>query len=613
MCGFYVYISEQTIRQEFLESKIKEALACLETRGPDDFKVLLLTQEKGREGWSFVDYEEFGKFKLDVSVCGLLVHRRLSIIDESDNGKQPSIGDDSILIFNGTIYNHQYLLAEYVPDAVPDDSDTKNLHKILDIGGSPFSRINGKFAIIYIKLSSKKIVVSRDKFGAKPIYECNTKGIYELTSDIRLLHKGRKINHAYIYRSIFKAAGRWELDTEYCGIQNVIPGVVRILNGNDFNDYIIENFQLTSRNVRLSSDHFKLDRLTDLVKNAILSRTIGDRKVCVALSGGLDSTIIASVLRKDAYQDLDAFTVVFVEGGKSIGGFDSINARMTADEIGINLIECKVDIENYFEYYRSRALERNRTGVNPSVQGMALYSQPRAYGYKVILDGQGADELFGGYDSFSPSIGNRIFSLFQLAIQPAKQLVRQDKNILLPNIRKEPYHYKREKFVALREPPCISLTQKFHRAFDREFRQLVWEVDFDSMAYSLESRQPYLDRDLVDYVRSLPSKIKINKSRRKYILAHAMRDYIPKHIYSERRKEGFPGMDKYVFSNNISGAFDKAYSIIKSIYIRYDNAKAVDYIKLKYIAEKNFDYFDRILVTAIFLDNNSHINNSLEE
>ena len=383
MCGFVISIGN------YSETEIRSATHSISHRGPDDTQFY---------------FHERSKIKIGFN--------RLSIID-IDNGRQPFQSDDGnyVIAYNGEIYNAIDLrqkLEEKGVNFKTKNSDTEVFLKGYQFWGSDiFNKIDGMFAVAIIDYKKNKIILARDKFGEKPIYFSKQNNGLIVGSELSIFKSFKKIKvdldrfalKRYfifsfvpapntIYKNIFKVKNSFYTEFD---LQN--------LNHKEFQ---YNNF-LDNSNYNFSGN--PIDTLDELLYESVKSRLVTDQKIGLFLSGGIDSSIIATYA-KELNQDIESYTV-------SVKG-ETFDEAEKAKKLSshLNIKNKSVDLDkNKFTLIANDILKKVDEPIGaPTLIPLFTVSQLAAENVKSVLTGDGGDEIFGGYEIFKYL---KIFNMFK--------------------------------------------------------------------------------------------------------------------------------------------------------------------------------------------------------
>jgi asparagine synthase (glutamine-hydrolysing) len=522
-----------------------------------------------------------------------LVHTRLSIIDLSRSGNQPFESADGKwrLIYNGEIYNYVELRKELesLGAVFTTDSDTEVLlwawrtwsHNSLE-------KLRGMFAFIVVDLERKKLTAVRDAFGIKPLYYQRTNTNLAFASEIpalqkMLLHRS-SLNNQVAYE--FLRTGSYDNtdQTFFRDVNSVPPGHFMELDLGDSNNnsFPVRWFQSPE-----STEHFQDFSDASFAVRTALEHSVrihlrSDAPLGVALSGGLDSSVLTALVRR-LEPDADIQTFSFVSRGSSSdeshwSNLVSNHLRTNHHEVSPASHQIVNDIEDVV------SSQGEPFGSLSSYAQFAVYREAHSQGLKVILDGQGGDEVFGGYFGYlefrlrSLLSNGDLSAAFHLirswSIYPRHKVSQALMALLgtylagnsrafalqLAGRARAPEWVLEEKLLdsgvttrsgqtygypLVREVTSRELAKRLSIAmFSGEMVNLLRHSDRSSMRWSVESRVPYLDLDVVSLAQSLPEQYLLSPTgETKSILRHSMKDLLPAEVLFRRDKVGFEAPD----------------------------------------------------------------------
>lgn len=492
-----------------------------------------------------------------------LGHKRLSIIDLSEKGKQPLTNENNNiqLICNGEIYNYTNLKEKLIKKGhkFMSDSDSEVIiHAYEEYGINCVELFNGMFAFALWDKKKQIFILARDPIGIKPIYyllnnnklifssEINTLKIFnEFKNDIDYISLNEFLAFQYIRgpRTIFN------------NIRKILPGELIIINNNKvtFRDY--------SYNKRNINSKFNINELKRILALGIKKQLISDVPLGVFLSGGIDSSIIVANTRK-LLNNVKTFSVGF----DNCDEFNELKyARIVAD---------KFNTEHYEIYIKPPRIYELKKIIYQLDEPLADFAAiPTYYLAKfakkrvtVALSGEGADELFGGYNYYK--MEKRVDFLRRIPRFNRTLMLNIMKKINKITGRKTLESYLKHSF--LNPPNSISCWQNIFSNIERKSiikkyieiekktiknkdlfnnllnidiknflpEDLLMKIDKMTMAHSLEARVPYLDLETVNFVQKIPSQYKISIFNNKIILKNLFKKDIPRTILL-RKKQGF--------------------------------------------------------------------------
>lgn len=478
----------------------------------------------------------------------ILGHQRLSIIDTSSRSNQPMSRGGSWIVFNGEIYNYKELKSELLEgEDFYTHSDTEILLLLLNkYGLSVLNRLNGMFAFAWYDGSCGRMVLVRDRFGVKPLYWSQVKSSFIFASEIRSIMEVSQIrspNYSYIKSFIEDLSTDFDENTHIEGVYQVEPGHYLIYEKNgriEKNKWYKESdFSFDEKifdNEKSTNDFFE-----NLLVDSIKLRYRSDVPVALTLSGGIDSSVIYVLLKERLRYEVKPFTLIHP-------GSESDESDKVAWLVGqYNDYYCAITCnhKSYIDELK-KSMEILEFPIwNPSAIGyIEVYKRIAESGFKVIIEGHGSDEIFGGYPYMIRMAASehgsnlnikKAFEAFNVFYKTCNSSLNQKKNyyfsVLLFGLQiiKSVITNKKYSFEAI-----VNL------AFDRSILPIVLRA-FDrlTMSQSLESRAPFLDYRVVEFVKKMPIGFKISNIGSKSILRNILKKYNKSKIYEDSSKMGF--------------------------------------------------------------------------
>lgn len=494
--------------------------------------------------------------------------RRLSIVDLTISGHQPMVSADRryMMVFNGEIYNYQELRGVLEADGISfiSDSDSEVVLKGYQKWGRDcVTRFNGMWAICIFDTKVKSLFCSRDRLGVKPFYYHYKNGRFVFASEIKQLlldeHCERTLDVEAGSNYLVNATKDYSGRTLFKEISQLEPGKNLIISNGEiclerYWDFTVNDSYEFEGN-RAESEKKFLDLFTSSVK----LRLKADVPVGVALSGGLDSSSTAVVANQISDFPLMTFNVAFDDARYD----ESYFATLVTSTISCVTHEIKPSMDRL-----SGELDDFIYHMEEPTRSLSTYSQwclmrcVQESGVTVLLEGQGADELLGGYEWYFDSFFHDKFRLgslfsFLFEINAYRMNYRQSwisilKMVLRSNglIRKlQGLQSKGSKGVFNSEMlPVLKVVDRGGRALfaaqldfglRAQLRELLNYGDKSSMRFSVENRVPFLDYRLVDFATRLPLSIKINHGETKHILRQSLNGLLPEGIRKRYSKLGF--------------------------------------------------------------------------
>lgn len=546
MCGIIGCFSKDGI-PESVHRLIEELNTLLIHRGPDD---------------GGIERED---------LCSL-AHRRLSIIDLSAAGHQPFISDDQrySMLFNGELYNYIELREDLKGQGVTfkSNSDTEVLLKMFErYGEKCLPKLNGMFAFAVYDRHAKRLFLARDRVGIKPLYYTFVDGIFYFSSETKALCKipglDRSLNEQALFDYLCFNRTDVAEETFYRSIKKFEKGHFAYIDAAGFRiqkwwdpfDYLVEDGDLDNQQV--------LNQIDELMVSAVTLRMRSDVPVGSCLSGGLDSSIILGIIQQQklAQDNYRTFTVSYP--GSAVDESSYINSLQQHYNF-VNhkcFPNAKTALDNFEKFTYHMDEPCSSPTFYSQFEVMRLAKEHRT---TVLLDGQGGDEVFAGYQyfhgfNFTELLARRQYGkLFAELISCL--LRRQEKEAYftflfqeLPDSIKKPLLYRslgyvdRDFFNKYVEQSVIfqeffrsrSLNQSLANHFKYKLEHLLRAEDRNSMAFSIEARVPFLDYRLVEFALSLPGRIKIKSGENKILQKQALGKYTIPEILDRKDKIGF--------------------------------------------------------------------------
>jgi asparagine synthase (glutamine-hydrolysing) len=504
-----------------------------------------------------------------------LGHCRLKIIDLSSQGDQPMPNENRSmwLVFNGEIYNFQQLRKELegAGHQFISRSDSEViLHGYEEWGADCLRRLKGMFAFCIWDLQREELFLARDRLGIKPLYYYHKDGLFIFASQVRAILASGMVNRklsAGGLISYLDNGGVSEPLTMFEDVCSLEPAHYLLLHRNELK--IKRYWEIP----QLPADKPHLDemeiteRLRELLKETVRLHLVSDVPLGVFLSGGIDSSALVS-LAAEFNPRIKSVCLVFKESKLSEGHF----SRVVAEKYHTEHHEVVID-EDCLLNNLDRALEAMD---EPTFDGINTYFVSRAAkerGLTVALSGLGGDEIFGGYNNFRRINGLRSFcSLWDKVPGFARDALGNFLRLSLPAVTQKekiidlikkgsteehPYFWLRRLFTTeqerrlLKEYRCLdggnrmgceagdAINQVSYLEITNYMRNiLLRDTDFMSMSHSLEVRVPLLDHELVEFMFSVPGKLKIGAKVNKPLLVNSLRNPLPRAAFN-RQKMGF--------------------------------------------------------------------------
>jgi asparagine synthase (glutamine-hydrolysing) len=545
MCGITGFVSDTSSKEKII-SKMNQ---LIHHRGPDE------------EGYF-----------IDESVA--MANKRLSIIDLS-SGKQPIEFNEFLIVFNGEIYNYNELRDKLITKGYKfkTNSDTEVLLKMYaEYGRNCLQFLNGMFAFAIWDKINKTVFIARDRLGKKPLFYCFNGSDLVFGSEIKCLlaYPGvKRVLNTSVINSYFQYRYIIGDQTLFKNIFSLPAGCFLRFNVQKKNVEIIKYWELPIiKNKKDLGEKYYLKKTKDMLAESVRKRMISDVPVGAYLSGGLDSSIVVSLMSElNKGRNNSTFTIGFEEEGYNEFKY----ARMVAEKFKTDHHEIVLDVKNYLDTMDKLIGYKDSPLGVPNEVPLYLMSKELKKYITVVLSGEGSDELFGGYGRIFISYldFNKLSSKNFLNFFINKYNYTSDEDLkkilskkIFKEIDKKKYTFNifKKYFDKL---DGIKIEDKIPYIFQTVHLQgLLQRLDTTTMAASVEGRSPFVDHELIEFVNSIPFKYKIRwkndnykkkaikkslKSEEisesyditKYLLRKVFKNDLPKEIIN-RKKIGFP-------------------------------------------------------------------------
>lgn len=588
MCGIVGFIDNKPKKEK--TAIIKKMADRIKHRGPDDA----------------------GYYTDDIVALG---HRRLSIID-LNSGRQPIYNETKtkVIVFNGEIYNYQALKEELICKGhkFTTETDTEVLiHGYEEFKEDLFPRLRGMFAFVIYDKETGELIGARDHFGIKPFYYYLSKDEFMFTSEIKTF-----LEHPNFKKEVNTDALKMYLIFQYSVHEETFfKNVFKLKPGHYFkykdgNLEVKRYFKVKYNKGKKSYNEYR-EELKNVLEDSIKYHQItSDVEVGTYLSGGVDSSYVASFAHPNK-----SFTVGF-----DLKGFDETKmAKDLSDIIGIKNYSKYISGDEFFDILPTIVYHTDEPHANLSTVPLYFLSALASSEVKVVLSGEGSDEMFGGYNEYYEPLSLRMYTKIPLFIRsfighmvkplphfPGQNtLIRYGKPIYERYIGHGSYMTEKEANKILNEktrtnetigdllkPLCDEIkyesdvTKKMY--IDMNFwlpQDILLKADKMSMANSLELRVPLLDIEVFNTAKKIPSKYLVKDKETKHIFRNIAFEELPEE-WAKRQKLGFPVpfgawareenyykiIKKYFNKPYVSKFFDKDY-INKLLDEHYNDIK----------------------------------------
>lgn len=534
----------------------------------------------------------------------VLGHRRLSIIDLA-LGTQPMANEDETLwiVYNGEIFNHASLREplERAGHRYRSRCDTETIiHAFEEHGPQSLELFRGMFAFALWDKRRRTLFCARDRLGIKPLYYYWDGRLFAFASEVKALLEHPAISPVFedSLLSEYLAFGYTSGErTLFRGIRKLMPGHwLRLELGTGAEPARLDIQQYWNVPEPQRGDPRPerewIEECRNRLEETVRLRLMSDVPLGVFLSGGVDSSAIAALVKRMAAGPVKTFAVGYREERFSELSF----ARRAAGHIGTDHHEVRIGMAEFFNSLPALVWHEDEPISWPSSVSLYYISRLASEQVKVVLTGEGADELFGGYARYRTTLRNRRWMRwYGIVPTRARHALREwiaGSNRLSAEIRRKLKHTAlgcednlqgllldnfysafsaAEQESLLRNPPPADSAYQSYFDYRDQRRtsselarmlyadqktylvELLMKQDQMSMATSIESRVPFLDHPLVEFAAQVPDDLKIRRTQAKYILKKAVADLLPADIVY-RRKMGFPTpIRDWLLSENAAG------------------------------------------------------------
>ncbi|WP_323592757.1 asparagine synthase (glutamine-hydrolyzing) [Aliarcobacter butzleri] len=553
MCGITGIIKKELNQK----NDIKKMTEIIKHRGPDGY------------GYYYGENFVFG-------------HRRLSIVDLSSAGHQPmKYLEKYVITFNGEIYNYLELrkTLEELGYKFKTDTDTEVIMASYDYWGKDcLNKFNGMWSFVIYNSENKVFFISRDRFGKKPLFFYKIDDSFIFASEIKSILQNSEVlikkNKVFLQNYINTICKEYTKETAFENIYRFEPA--SYFEGTI--DDLICNFnqkkfwRITPNLSNEKFDEVKAKEFSqkyyELLEDAVRIRLRADVKVGSALSGGLDSSsivfLVNKLLREEKKEELqETFSSVYKSKGTEECD-ESVFINIMADKLKVNSNQIEPVEEDIPNEYEKMIWHLENPPQNSLMSSWHTYKLVSTTKIKVTLDGQGADEQLAGY---LPYLLNYISSLSFIDMMNESR-----KCFFIPNAKKYvliglimglyriflgPKFLKYTLKKVFKKEFSTNLNEQLVKDINENLVTLLHFADRTSMAFSIESRMPFLDYRLVEFLASIPSCYKMRNGWTKYIARLAFDGKLPDEVNWRQDKMGWPIPEKKWFTGLLKEWFKK--------------------------------------------------------
>lgn len=604
MCGIAGYIGGKPLNNDCL----KKASQVLSHRGPDG------------EGFFCNNTQD---------QCVSLVHRRLAIIDLSSRSDQPFHYNDTVLIYNGEIYNYLEVRKdlEVLGHKFKTTSDTEVLiHALYEWGENALNKLDGMWSFAWYNKQNNVLLLSRDRFGEKPLYLWNTDNGLFFASEIKglaaLAGRWPNINDKHLIRYLvngYKCLYKTK-ETFFHKIEQVPSGTYIKINSRKINPptkYWSPSF-IEDKNLNYKDC---VQQTKENIIDVVRLRMRSDVPVAFCMSGGIDSNTLISVASKILGHDVHGFTIVNEDKRYD----EQTLVDQAVKELDIKHTPINLSKKNFLTNMRLlvKAHDAPISTISYYVHWL-LMENIKKCGYKISISGTGADELFSGYYDHH--------LLYLASISDDKSLFNQSvynwKNYIFPHVRNKYlqnhkrfinnpnfrnhiysgknfsdvlYEFDIETFHEKIFPTSLLRKRMLNELFEEVVPVILNEDDLNAMFYSIENRSPFLDRKLFETSLKFQTKYLIKDGKTKSILREAMKNIVPDTILKARKKVGFNAPIEDLLDINNKDVREQI--LDDNLIFKYVKKEAIEKkLKLKTITNSESKFLFSFLGVKLFLE-----------
>jgi asparagine synthase (glutamine-hydrolysing) len=559
-----------------------------------------------------------------------LGHRRLSIIDLSDNANQPMHSSDNryVMVYNGEVYNYQEIAAQLKQEYKTNFKTSSDSEIILEAyvryGAGFLEKLNGMFAIAIYDKQKNELFICRDRIGIKPLYYFWDGGNFAFASELKSLKKissiSFEINKNAIYQfmhlgfipaplSIYSSVNKMESGTWMKVSKSAL----------EINKYWSINQQITNKII--TDEKEAIVKLNELINSSVRYQIKSDVPFGVFLSGGIDSSLITANAVSLSKGKVNTFSIGFEENKYN----ESAYAKSVANHLGTNHHEFIVSYKDAIDLIDTSFDVYSEPFADSSSIPTMLVSKLAKKHVTVTLSGDGGDELFLGYGSYqwAKRLNNPLIKVFRKPIasvldksnsrfqRHASYFKYPDQNLQYSHILSQEQNcFSLEELENLLTPDfknqpgsrSTTLLDNFgneiqhtgrhlkpiekQAIFDLHFYlqdDLLTKVDRASMNFSLETRVPFLDHRIIEYALNLSPDLKDKNGTSKYLLKEILYQYVPKKMF-DRPKQGFAiPLEKWL-KNELYFLIEE--NLSQKVIEKYN------YVSFNYVSKLKNDFFN---------------------
>lgn len=567
--------------------------------------------------------DEGGQFVVAQTALG---HRRLSIVDLA-RGRQPMHLDGTpfTIVYNGEVYNHLDIRRELELDEsrFRTTCDTETiLATFAEHREQTPQHLRGMFAFAIYNSSDRSLFIARDRLGVKPLYYYQSDKVFVFGSEIKAILAHPEVRaRVNVGKLPQQLTLKYTLDDEtlYAGIKKLLPGhTMSIRDGRiQIKKYWDMSYVPKSKFDSIDSASIEFKSQFD---DSVRARLMADVPLGVFLSGGIDSSVIAASMSKMVAEPIKAFSIAFAQKEYSELSY----SKMVAKHVGADVREMVLSPEDWFAAWPKMVYHEDEPIAHPSSIPLHFISMRAAEDVKVVLTGEGSDELLAGYERYYQTLANlkygkyvpgglrtiaqRLIDVLPDRFVPKRKAVRTSlylqndiDSLFMDNYaafsRADIGSALRPEFQPLEIEHTYAQFSELMDASDADelldrilyadmktyLLELLMKQDQMSMSASLESRVPFLDHQFVEFVCSLPTEYKLKGFDTKRILRHSLGSTIPREVVT-RSKKGFPTPIKEWFRGEYAGTIRELLQSPNTLLVEYIQPEYIDRILQRHIS-----------------------------
>ncbi len=513
MCGIYAIIKKDN--DVVSEEELSDGTTMLKHRGPD--------------GMGHYVHNNVG-----------LGHTRLAIIDLSDGGIQPMHKHNNVITYNGEIYNYQALKRELsdLGHRFTSQSDTEVILSAFEEWGPGFEyRLNGMWAFIILNQSDQSIYISRDRYGMKPLYELNRNGTSYFSSEIKAFSSipgyKQELNKDVVHDFIIEGLLHHRKESLYTDVFSFPASSYRIIQ-NDGKTIEQTYYTIEQHETDVSAETLKATFIESVQRHML-----SDVPVAASLSGGIDSSSFVAVA---ALENDNLHTFSYVPEEKEISEEKFIDAVI--DNSGVDNHKISPSFKDHLSHHLDVLKANDSPALSMSLISHYLkYKRVKEAKLKVLLSGQGADELLLGYGTYYPYFLDwlRKTNTIKYISESTNIAKRYPSNVLKRLVKKNQHDYAQFSSIDHRKKKPASTLESYYLCMIQEklLPALLQFEDRNSMAHGVEGRLPFLDAIFSEVCHKMTPESKIKRGIRKSIFRKSMESLVPAVILKRKDKMGY--------------------------------------------------------------------------